>query len=241
MNRQMSSPNPRRGHHIINNGVKDIYRDIIKRFVDTFGTTYLDSNNYLNLVQLNIINEVRRGGLPADCVLRTAPLPHETKREIVENTVYTPEREIYTNYRNAERFGRAKQILLLKVTILMRDICLSLREENKMPDDLDDKMGGLRQFITDDFNSDVFVDEQAKAWWERERGPGDADRLQNWIQQVNEMLMKTAGKGTIQLVIHWGQWAFRVSDTIICNEPENIKFISSFPSIPQMETLKVQL
>ena len=208
----MSSPNPRRGHHVINNGVKDIYRDIIKRFVDTFGTTYLDSNNYLNLVQLNIINEVRRGGLPADCVLRTAPLPHETKREIVENTVYTPEREIYTNYRNAERFGRAKQILLLKVTILMRDICLSLREENKMPDDLDDKMGGLRQFITDDFNSDVFVDEQAKAWWERERGPGDTDRLQNWIQQVNEMLMKIAGKGTIQLVIHWGQWAFRVSE-----------------------------
>ena len=208
----MSSPNPRRGHHVINNGVKDIYRDIIKRFVDTFGTAYLDSNNYLNLVQLNIINEVRRGGLPADCVLRTAPLPHETKREIVENTVDTPEGEIYTNYRNAERFGRAKQILLLKVTILMRDICLSLREENKMPDDLDDKMGGLRQFITDDFNSDVFVDEQAKAWWERERGPGDADRLQNWIQQVNEMLMKIAGKGTIQLVIHWGQWAFRVSE-----------------------------
>ena len=208
----MSSPNPRRGHHVINNGVKDIYRDIIKRFVDTFGTTYLDSNNYLNLVQLNIINEVRRGGLPVDYVLRTAPLPHETEREIVENTVYTPEREIYTNYRNAERFGRAKQILLLKVTILMRDICLSLREGNKMPDDLDDKMGGLRQFITDDFNSDVFVDEQAKAWWERERGPGDADRLQNWIQQVNEMLMKIAGKGTIQLVIHWGQWAFRVSE-----------------------------
>ena len=208
----MSSPNPRRGHHVINNGVKDIYRDIIKRFVDTFGTTYLDSNNYLNLVQLNIINEVRRGGLPADCVLRTAPLPHETKREIVENTVYTPEGEIYTNYRNAERFGRAKQILLLKVTILMRDICLSLREENKMPDDLDDKMGGLRHFISDVFNRDVFVDEQAKAWSERERSPGDADGLANWIQHVNEMLMKIAGEGTIQLVIHWGQWAFRVSE-----------------------------
>ena len=25
----------------------------------------------------------------------------------------------------------------------MRDICLSLREENKLPDDLDDEMGGL--------------------------------------------------------------------------------------------------
>ena len=25
----MSSPYPRRGHHVINNGVKDIYRDII--------------------------------------------------------------------------------------------------------------------------------------------------------------------------------------------------------------------
>lgn len=44
----------------------------------------------------------------------------------------------------------------------MRDICLSLREENKLPDDLDDEMGGLCHLITDDFNSDVFVDEQAK-------------------------------------------------------------------------------
>ena len=94
MNSQMSSPNPRRGHHVINNGVKDIYRDIIKRFVDTFGTTYLDSNNYLNLVQLNIINEVRMGGLPADCVLRTAPMPHETRRKIEESTVYQRERLI---------------------------------------------------------------------------------------------------------------------------------------------------
>ena len=34
----MSSPYPRRGHHVINNGVKDIYRDIIKSFGDTFGT-----------------------------------------------------------------------------------------------------------------------------------------------------------------------------------------------------------
>ena len=81
-----------------------------------------------------------------------------------------------------------------------------------MPDDLDDEMGGLRHFITDDFNSDVFVDEQAKAWWERERGPGDAYRLENLIQQVNEMLMKIAGEGTIQLVRYWGQWAFRVSE-----------------------------
>ena len=212
MNSQMSSPNPSRGHHVINNGVKDIYRDIIKRFVDTFGTTYLDSNNYLNLVQLNIINEVRMGGLPADCVLQTAPMPHETRRKIEQRTVYTPEGETYTNYRNAERFGQAKQILSFKVTILMRDICLSLREENKVPDDLDDEMGGLRHFITDDFNSDVFVDGQAKAWWERERGPGDAYRLENLIQQVNEMLMKIAGEGTLQLVRYWGQWAFRVSE-----------------------------
>ena len=88
----MSSPNPRRGHHVINNGVKDIYRDIIKRFVDTFGTTYLDSNNYLNLVQLNIINEVRMGGLPADCVLRTAPMPHDKEKKL-SKALCTPQRE----------------------------------------------------------------------------------------------------------------------------------------------------
>ena len=91
----MSSPNPRRGHHVINNGVKDIYRDIIKRFVDTFGTTYLDSNNYLNLVQLNIINEVRMGGLPADCVLRTAPMPHDKEKNWAKHCVHPRGRDLY--------------------------------------------------------------------------------------------------------------------------------------------------
>ena len=205
----MLSPDPKRGHHVINNGVKDIYPDILKRFVDNFSKAYFDSNNYENLKQLKIIKE---HGLPVDSVLRTAPLPHKTKSEIQGTTVNAPEKEIYTNYENAEAFGMAKSVLLTKVTLLMLDICRSLRDKNKMPDDLDGRMDELRQFITEKFNRDVFVDEQAKVWWEKENGPDGTKRLKNWTQQVEEMLLKIAGEGTIQLVIHWGQWAFRVSE-----------------------------
>ena len=105
---------------------------------------------------------LKEHGLPVDCVLRTAPLPHKTKSEIQGTTVNAPEKEIYTNYENAEAFGMAKSVLLTKVTLLMLDICRSLRDKNKMPDDLDGRMDELRQFIIEKFNRDVFVDEQAK-------------------------------------------------------------------------------
>ena len=185
--------------------MKDIYPDILKRFVDNFSKTYFDNNNYKNLKQLKIIKEY---GLPVDCVLRTAPLPHKTKSEIQGTTVDAPEKEIYTNYENAETFGAAKSALLTKVTLLMRDICRSLRDKNKMPDDLDGRMNELRQFITEKFNRNVFVDEQAKVWWEKENGPDGTKRLENWTQQVEEMLLKIAGEGTIQLVMQFGTMGF---------------------------------
>lgn len=210
----MSSPDPRRGHHVIKNGVKKIYRDIKKRFVDNFSINYFRGNNYVNLVEQNIINEVNRGGLPVDCVLRTAPLPHATESEIENSTVYTPRGGQYTNHKNAEEFGQAKEVLLVKVTTLMRDICVSLRDRKKMPNDLDERMVELCHFITNQFNRDVFVDKQAKDWWEGEEGPAGARsrRLEDWTQQVEKMLVKIAGQGTIQLAIHWGQWAFRLSE-----------------------------
>ena len=105
---------PQRGHHVINNGVKKICRDIIKRFVDNFGINCFRGNNYVNLVEQNIINEVNRGVLPVDCVLRTAPLPHATESEIENNTMYNPRGEKYTNYKNAEEFGQAKEVLLVQ-------------------------------------------------------------------------------------------------------------------------------
>ena len=48
----MSSPDPKRGHHVINNGVKDIYPDILKGFVDTYSKAFFGSNNYKNLGEL---------------------------------------------------------------------------------------------------------------------------------------------------------------------------------------------
>ena len=210
--KHMSSINHQREYHVIHNGVKDIYRDIIKRFIDTFGIDYFGGNNYLNLVRLNVITEVESGGLPVDYLLRTAPLSPETKRKIEESTVYIPGRDIDTKHINAKKFSDAKERLLVKVTELMRDICFSLREENKMPDDLDKKMDQLSKFITGDFSRDVFVDQQAKVRWKKDKDPFEAKMLENCIQQVEEMLRKIAGEGTIQLVIHWGQWAFRVSE-----------------------------
>ena len=198
----MSSPDPKRGHHVINNGVRKTYRAIIEHFVKTFGCSYFHGNNYMNLVQQNLIT---------DCVIRKKPLPDETDREIENTTVYIPRGKTHTNDKNAEDFGRANAFLLFKVTTLMRDICCSLKNRNKMPDDLDVKMGELRQFITNSLNRDVFVDERAKFLWEKEKGPAGAKRLENMIGEVEKMFRKIAGEDTIQLVIHWGQWAFRVS------------------------------
>lgn len=210
----MSSPDPKRGHHVINNGVKDIYPDILKGFVDTYSKAFFGSNNYKNLGQLGIMNE---HGLPVDCVLGVAPLPPNTHTGIQNSTVYAPGKEKHTNFGNAVKFGLAKSELLARVNLLMHDICRSLTDRKEMPNDLDEKMAELRQFISDKFNRDVFVDEQAKGWWEKERGRGGAKRLEDWTQEVERMLMKIAGEDKIQLVIHWGQWAFRVAQGFKCS------------------------
>lgn len=202
---------PRRGHHVINNGVKDIYRDIIQKFVNTYGAAYLGKNNYSNLIDMKIINKVQSGGLPVDCVLRAAPLTNQVRQNIESGTVYTPEGQTYTNYQNAETFGMAKAFLLSKVHLLMRDICHSLKNENKMPEDLNGKIAGVRTFIIKEFARDVYVDEQARGWWEEEHGPEQDNALEGWIQEVERMIDKIAGL-QIQLVVHWGQWVFRVSE-----------------------------
>ena len=212
--KHMSSPDPKRGHHVINNGVKDIYPDILKGFVDTYSKAFFGSNNYKNLGQLGIMNE---HGLPVDCVLGVAPLPPNTHTGIQNSTVYAPGKEKHTNFGNAVKFGLAKSELLARVNLLMHDICRSLTDRKEMPNDLDEKMAELRQFISDKFNRDVFVDEQAKGWWEKERGRGGAKRLEDWTQEVERMLMKIAGEDNIQLVIHWGQWAFRVAQGFKCS------------------------
>ena len=212
--KHMSSPDPKRGHHVINNGVKDIYPDILKVFVDTYCKAFFGSNNYKNLGELGIMNE---HGLPVDCVLGVAPLPPNTHTGIQNSTVYAPGKEKHTNFGNAVKFGLAKSELLARVNLLMHDICTSLTDRKEMPNDLDEKMGELRQFISDKFNRDVFVDEQAKDWWEKERGRGGAKRLEDWTQEVERMLMKIAGEDKIQLVIHWGQWAFRVAQGFKCS------------------------
>ena len=212
--KHMSSPDPKRGHHVINNGVKDIYPDILKGFVDTYSKAFFGSNNYKNLGELGIMNE---HGLPVDCVLGVAPLPPNTRTGIQNSTAYAPGKEKHTNFGNAVKFGLAKLELLARVNLLMHDICTSLTDRKEMPNDLDEKMGELRQFISDKFNRDVFVDEQAKGWWEKERGRGGAKRLEDWTQEVERMLMKIAGEDNIQLVIHWGQWAFRVAQGFKCS------------------------
>ena len=203
---------PKRGHHVINNGVIKIYRDIIKGFVNKIAINYFQGHSYMELVEKNLINEANRGGLPVDCVLRTAPLPHETVSGIESSTVNPRKDKKYTEDKNAEVFGQAKQVLLVKVHLIMREIFLSLIERKKMPDNLDVRMRELRQFIDHQFNREVFVDEQAKGLWQRGKGSADAEMLEKWTKEVEEMLRKIAGEGTIQLVIHWGQWAFRVSE-----------------------------
>lgn len=199
----MASLNPKRGHHVINNDVLNIYGDIIKKFVMTFGVSYFQSNNYSDLVAKNIIN---KDGLPVDCVLRTAPLQDETKRKIEESTVHF----LKEFDDNAVKFGQAKKNLLHHVTSSMRDICCSLKERKLMPKKLEKNLDQLSTSIKS-FNRDVFVDKIAREEWLKEEDNDDTS-LENWIHQVEVMIANIADKDTIQLVVHWGQWAFRVSE-----------------------------
>lgn len=81
----MSSPNALRGHNVINNGVKDIYRNVIKRYFDTVIKAYLNNNKYKSSWE----------GWSA-CRLHTLDRTFASWNEIKirESAVYIPEKEI---------------------------------------------------------------------------------------------------------------------------------------------------
>ena len=109
----------------------------------------------------------------------------------------------------------AKIVLLTRVNFLILDIYKSLKKNNEMPENISKEVQKLSEMITKRFiDSSVYVDHQALDWRKEEIGPTGAERLtktfNNCKKKVNEMFKNIADKDGIQLVIHWGQWAFRV-------------------------------
>ena len=224
----MALPDPTKCYPAIYNDTRDLYSKIIRDFVETFGDVYLHSNTYEDLISKKIINEVLRGGLPVDCVLRAAPLTDQVREIIEQSTVYTPDGRVYDNYEDFEGFVRAKTALSVRVGAVMRDILKSLKNERKMPENLRPGMQRIRDVITKKFiREKVFVDTLANEWWREERREDKiaVKMLDDAILKVVEMMKRIAGLETIQLVVHWGQWAFRVSEGLDHIESKKLVYI----------------
>ena len=204
---------PKQGHHVINKGVLNIYHDIIKKFIEDHKKDIFNDKNYGELKQNNVIID-GSSGLPTDFLLRTNPLP-DVRGVITTMTVDTPSSEKHTD-RNDEAFGRAKIVLLTCVHSLMLSIYRSLKENNEMPENISDKVQQLSDIITGSFidqhdQREVYVDRQAFRWREKEKGSDKFKKsFEDCRKKVNKMFQNIADKDGIQLVIHWGQWAFRV-------------------------------
>lgn len=180
---------PKRGHHVINNGVLKIHRDIAKQVIEGDDINYFNNRQYQELVNDNIL-DVNHSSIN--------PLSEIEKTIQNEMRVELPERDYD---RNAENFGKFKNKLCDHVTKIIR-IILTEGVVN------DRSMTNLKNLIQQEvcdlpICSAVFVDMDALSEWLRE-GKGktklsvfrdcanqvaqmfrdimDVDKLKNWVQ-----------------------------------------------------------
>lgn len=160
---------PKRGHHVINNGVIRIFRDIIERFFEEHRGLIFLGRSYRELVEEGIINEAETPILMAS---HDQPLPPNICREIEMMVAYTPRGETHTD-ENDVIFGVSKVGLLNAVIHIVSHVFTSLQETGRMPDlnggflHQMQSMIGVIGFITQEptDQNGIYVDNQALRWW----------------------------------------------------------------------------
>ena len=186
---------PKKGHHVINKGVNDLYKDIIKKLFENFR------------------HPTARKKRMIDTFLLTDPLNDRIKDKISKMTAEKPNGVEYEN-KNALKFSCAKIALLACVHRMMLDIRNHLQSrEDPMPQRIGHYLQCLRNLINNEIiNNDdhgVYVDSEVKRWWDREN-PDKVEVFEECKTSIDFFLKNIADD--FKLVMCWGQWLYRLEN-----------------------------
>lgn len=189
---------PKKGHHVINKGVNDLYKDIIKDCL----VKIWSQNKYNELKSKNTID---KNGYPTyHSDEWKIDIPGKIKKKIDGMTVHKPDKEKYES-KNALEFGCAKIIFLSCFYCVMQDIHQSLTKVQKMPKNFDGTLENLRiitaSHLIEKNELGVYVDVQAKQWWDKITK--DKGVFEECRKSVQDFLEKITGK---KVVSHLGKW-----------------------------------
>lgn len=153
----------KKGHHVINKGVNDLYKDIIEKF---FGKIWTE----ITYEELRNRKIIRKDGLPDCRLLRSHDIPKEIKLNIDKMKVEKPDDKGYDD-ENARDFGCAKIALLACVHCVMLDVHISITSKKK-PFFYCSKLKHLKKLITSCLigknEHGVYVDSKVKKQWDKE-------------------------------------------------------------------------
>lgn len=174
---------PKRGHHVINKGVNDLCKDIIRDCFVNIGC----KNIYNEFRNLNIIDE--NGLLNHNAAPRSFDIPRGIKFKIDSMKVHKPEKDEKYISKNDLQFGCAKIVLLACLHCVILDFNRSLQDEEKP--NLDGTLKNLSIIIAYDFiqknEHGVYVDVKAKEWWDKEN-PGKEQDFAECKESVETFL-----------------------------------------------------
>lgn len=195
---------PKRGHHVINKGVNDLCKDIIR---DCFVKTGC-KKIYNELRNLNIIDE--NGLLNHNAAPRFFDIPKEIKSKIDSMKVHKPEKDEKYISKNDLQFGCAKIVLLACLHCVMLDIFNRHLQDEEMPN-LDDTLKNLRIIIAYDFiqknEHGVYVDVKAKEWWDKEN-PGKEQDFAKCKKSVETFLKSITDNS--HGILTFGKWLVKL-------------------------------
>lgn len=196
-------------HHVINKGVNNLCKDIIKKFFERFGDKENHFTGGINYESLRRRNTIDQDGLPQG-FSHQYDIPHWIKAKINDMKVKKPVGVPYT-HKNALEFGCAKIALLACVHCVMLDIHENVAKKNEMPARFFAKLKNLRKIITDFLieknEHGVYVDSEAKQWWD-DKYPRSSSSFDACKRSVTHFLESIATNR--QFVILWGHWVYSI-------------------------------
>ena len=148
----MAAVDPKRGHHVINNGVRKALPSIIDDFLKMKGRKFND----LALTEAQSV-----------WMAHERPLIHEDLKQIDQMTVMTPAKQQHTD-QNDQEYGKVMEQLRAAVVTCL-DLLFEEFESGQVKNDFKIK----QQFfiitgLVERFNSidnEIYFDHQALGWW----------------------------------------------------------------------------